>query len=412
MTQSASKIQVGTEMLNRAPERPVRLLPGRGMLKFIALRLITSALALLVLATVLHFYIGILMPGDYVSQFFGMPIADKEEMRHDLGLDLPPAQQYFHWLGRLVRGDLGDSFRGGSVLMHIGAALPRTLLVFLTGLGIAFAFGHWLGKAVGWHGPGPLSDTATIAVLTMYAFFPPALAYIMNFFLAQKWGILPPSLDFFWDQFTVRFPQADPEAIYTSMVIGLIVITVVVFLVLGVIRRMTRRHIPGFVPVVLILGGWLTSWVVFGYAAPGLQLIRLAIVPIIAMTLLSMGDVMVISRASMVDTLHEQYVQTARAKGLRDGAVRDRHAGPNAFLPVLSKIVISLPYLLGGLAIIEYSVNWPGIGGSIFTAAAVQDVPLMMGYLLFLGLLTLICRLVLDILYAYLDPRIRFGGGD
>jgi peptide/nickel transport system permease protein len=399
-------------MLRRAPKRPVRFLPGRGMMKFIAMRLVTSLLALLVLATVLHFYIGILMPGDYVSQFYGMPIAEKEAMRHELGLDLPPAQQYFHWLGRLVRGDLGDSFQGGSVLTHIGAALPRTLLVFLTGLGIAFAFGHWLGKAVGWHGPGPLSDSATIAVLTMYAFFPPALAYILNFFLAQKWGILPSSLDFFWDQFTAKFPAANPEVIYTSMVISLVVSTIAVFLVLGLIRRFTRRHIPGFVPVILIIGGWLTAWIMLGYAAPGLQLISLAVVPIFAMTMLTMGDVMVISRASMVDTLHEQYVQTARAKGLRDGAVRDRHAGPNAFLPVLSKMVISLPYLLGGLAIIEYSVNWPGIGGSIFTAAAVQDVPLMLAYLMFLGLLTLVCRFVLDILYAYLDPRIRFGSGD
>jgi peptide/nickel transport system permease protein len=205
---------------------------------------------------------------------------------------------------------------------------------------------------------------------------------------------------------------ASPEAIYTSMVISLVVITITVFLVLALIRRFARRHIPGFVPVILIIAGWLAAWIVLGYAAPGLQLISLAIVPIFAMTMLTMGDVMVISRASMVDTLHEQYVQMARAKGLRDGAVRDHHAGPNAFLPVLSKMVISLPYLLGGLAIIEYSVNWPGIGGSIFTAAAVQDVPLMLGYLMFLGLLTLVCRLVLDILYAYLDPRIRFGSGD
>jgi peptide/nickel transport system permease protein len=399
-------------MLRRAPKRPVRLLPGRGMLKFIAVRLITSLLALLVLATVLHFYIGILMPGDYVSQFFGMPIADKEEMRRDLGLDLPPAQQYFHWLARVVRGDLGDSFRGGSVLMHIGSALPATLVVFLTGLGIAFAFGHWLGKAVGWHGPGPLSDSTTIVVLTMYAFFPPALAYILNFLLAGKLGFLPGTPDMFWNDYYISFPETDPAVVFRSMVINLIAITVFIFVLLGLIRRVTRRHIPGFVAVILIMGGWFASWFLMGYGAPGLQLLRLATVPIIAMTLLGMGDVMVISRASMVDTLHEQYVQTARAKGLHDTAVRDRHAGPNAFLPVLSKMVISLPYLLGGLAIIEYATNWPGLGGSIFSAAAVQDVPLILGYLMFLGLLTLVCRLVLDILYAYLDPRIRFGSGD
>jgi peptide/nickel transport system permease protein len=412
MTHSATEIKIGSETLLRAPKRPVRLLPSRGMLKFIAFRLFMSVIALLVLVTVLHLYVGMLMPGDYVSQFYGMSVADKEEMRHDLGLDLPPVQQYFHWLGRVVRGDLGNSFRGAPVRMMIGWALPRTLLIFLTGLGIAFAVGYWLGKAVGWHGPGPLSDTATIAVLTMYAFFPPALAYILNFFLAQKWGLLPASLDLFWSEFELKFPTARADSIYASMVITLIVITLAVFVLLGLVRRITRRHIPGFVTALLIIFGWFAVWGVLGYAEPGLQLIRIAVVPIFAMTLLSMGDVMVISRASMVDTLHEQYVQTARAKGLRNNTIRDYHAGPNAFLPVLSKMVISLPYLLGGLSIIEYATGWPGIGGSIFVAAAEQDVPLMMGYLLMLGLLTLVCRLVLDILYAYLDPRIRFGSGN
>jgi peptide/nickel transport system permease protein len=109
----------------------------------------------------------------------------------------------------------------------------------------------------------------------------------------------------------------------------------------------------------------------------------------------------------MEETLTEQYIETARAKGLRPVVIRDRHAARNALLPVLSKLVTSLPYLLAGLVIIEQSVNWNGIGSLLFDAVVQQDLPIVMGVLVVIGLVVLVCRFILELAYDALDPRMR-----
>ena len=117
---------------------------------------------------------------------------------------------------------------------------------------------------------------------------------------------------------------------------------------------------------------------------------------------------MVIMQNSMKDVVREPYVEAARAKGLPENEVRDKHAARNALLPVLSRFFITLPFLLGGIVIIEDSLNWPGMGASMFGSLYWQDMPVVMGFLLVIGVLSLVLRLGIDILAAYLDPRIRF----
>jgi ABC-type dipeptide/oligopeptide/nickel transport system permease component len=90
--------------------------------------------------------------------------------------------------------------------------------------------------------------------------------------------------------------------------------------------------------------------------------------------------------------------------------IREKHASRNALLPVLSRLFISLPYLLAGIVIIEDSVNWPGMGSMMFSSLYWQDIPTVMGVLIIIGVLALVVRLFLDVLAAYLDPRIRFDG--
>jgi peptide/nickel transport system permease protein len=120
---------------------------------------------------------------------------------------------------------------------------------------------------------------------------------------------------------------------------------------------------------------------------------------------------MLIMRTSMTDTLKEDYITTARAKGLPNRLVRDRHAARNALLPVFSRLIVSLPYMLTGLVIIEVAVRWPGLSGSLFGALYQQDMPMVMTGLLVVGLLAAVARLSLDVLYAFLDPRIRYDAG-
>jgi peptide/nickel transport system permease protein len=117
-------------------------------------------------------------------------------------------------------------------------------------------------------------------------------------------------------------------------------------------------------------------------------------------------------QSSMADVLQEEYITTAHAKGLSASTVREKHAARNAILPVLSRLVISLPYLLTGIVIIESSLGWPGMGTTLWNSLYWQDMPLVMDMLLIVGLLSLVARLVLDVLIAYLDPRIRYGQRD
>jgi peptide/nickel transport system permease protein len=140
------------------------------------------------------------------------------------------------------------------------------------------------------------------------------------------------------------------------------------------------------------------------------NLVKLSWLAVVTYTLLSFGETMLIMQASMTDVLKEEYVTTAHAKGLPASVVRERHAVRNALLPVLSRLVISLPYLITGVVIIESSVGWPGMGTTMWNALYWQNMPVVMATVLVVGVLSLAARLMLDVIIAYLDPRIRYNG--
>jgi peptide/nickel transport system permease protein len=109
----------------------------------------------------------------------------------------------------------------------------------------------------------------------------------------------------------------------------------------------------------------------------------------------------------MASVIHDDYILVARAKGISDRQVRDRHAARNALLPLLSRFAVSLPYLLTGLVIIERAVGWQGLGSFLFRAVDAQDMPVVLDTLVVVGVITLVVRLVMEVLTALLDPRIR-----
>ena len=131
---------------------------------------------------------------------------------------------------------------------------------------------------------------------------------------------------------------------------------------------------------------------------------------IIIFVMLSFGDTMLMMRTSMADTLFEEYVFAARAKGLPEKDIRDRHASPNALLPVLSRQIINVPILLSGMVMIEEALGTGGMGSLLFESLRNYDVPVVMGALLVIGVIALASRLLLEIATAYLDPRLRFVG--
>lgn len=376
------------------------------MIAFFIRKILSSLLTLVLLSMIVFFIVQVLMPGDYVSMFMGMPLEEKERLRHELGLDLPVWQQYLQWLGGLFRGGLGRSFTGVPVMSALLASLPNTLLVFFTGGACAYLLGHWLGKATGWRSKRWVSEGTALSVIGLYAFFPPALAFLLRYFLGEQLEWFPANPGIFWYLYEKDFPDVSPTKVMNQMVFTLAGITLAVVVFKEALYRW-RVRLPVPLAFLLISAGWVGSWFALGVGLPALRLLHFAALPIFAFTLLSLGEIAIITRTSLAETLHEEYITTARAKGLSEAAVRDRHAVRNALLPVISKVIVSLPYLIGGLAIIEYSLNWGGLGSAVFYSTLGQDVPLALGYLLFIGIFALGARLLLELIYLSLDPRIR-----
>jgi peptide/nickel transport system permease protein len=129
--------------------------------------------------------------------------------------------------------------------------------------------------------------------------------------------------------------------------------------------------------------------------------------PVITLGLVLFGATMLLTRSAMLETLGEDYILTARAKGLPDWQIRDRHAARNALLPVTTSLVLALAFVIGGGIVTETIFSWPGMGLIFLQAIGVSDIPLAVGALSITGVLALIAHLVADILYAMLDPRIR-----
>jgi peptide/nickel transport system permease protein len=129
--------------------------------------------------------------------------------------------------------------------------------------------------------------------------------------------------------------------------------------------------------------------------------------PAVTLTLAYMGEYAIVMRSSMIDTLREDYLQLARAKGLRDAAVRRFHAVPNALLPVVSLSAINFGFVLSGAIAVEAIFSWPGLGQATLEAIRGPDFPMLQGLFLLFSAALILANLLVDVLYAVLDPRVR-----
>ena len=150
------------------------------------------------------------------------------------------------------------------------------------------------------------------------------------------------------------------------------------------------------------------AWAVSGTGYLAVDILKHMILPIGTLTLISFAGTMLLTRNSMLETLREDFVMAARAKGLPEKVVRDKHAARNALLPVVTSLVYGLIFAIDGSIIIETIFSWPGMGLTLLNAVRREDLPLAMGAFVFIGIFALVAHLVADILYAYLDPRIRY----
>lgn len=131
------------------------------------------------------------------------------------------------------------------------------------------------------------------------------------------------------------------------------------------------------------------------------------ILPVLTLTLINFAGVMLLTRSSMLETLREDFILTARAKGLPEGMIRDRHAARTALLPVATSLVLAVATVIDGGVITEAVFSWPGMGEILISSVLSEDIPLAVGAFAFIGVLALIGHFVVDVLYGLLDPRIR-----
>ena len=132
------------------------------------------------------------------------------------------------------------------------------------------------------------------------------------------------------------------------------------------------------------------------------------ILPLTSLFLIQFGASLLLMRSSMLTTLKEDYILTARAKGLTEKVIRNHHAAPNAALPVITGVGLSLAFSINGGALTETVFSWPGIGRELVLAVSQNDYPLAQASFLLIAAVVLLSNVVVDVLYAYLDPRIRY----
>jgi len=383
------------------------------MRKYLAMRLLQNVVTFFLFLTAIFFLLES-QPGDYGSIFLSDPRLTAEQrqiLRHTMGLDRPAWERYLIWLRNFLQGDLGISFSNypRQVLDVIVERAPRTIVLFLSATIVSFYLGFLVGKFVAWRRGEFLEYVTTIGSVALYTVFLPWFALIMVWVFAYTLKLFP--LGKFIDPMLWREAPVDTNYVFTRMLITAAVATVTVFLTILATRKLNpaNRKRARWGGVVMVFLGIFVYWQFFsgGTARYALDILHHLVLPIVTLAVINFAGTMLLTRSSMLETLREDYILVARAKGLSEKVVRDKHAARNALLPVFTSFVFSLAAVLNGGVITETVFSWPGMGLTLLNAANTQDVPTTIGVLVFTGLLTLTAHFVADIMYAYLDPRIR-----
>jgi len=298
----------------------------------------------ILIVTFLVYSLLLLLPGDPAVALLGEDPDPTilERIREDLGLDRPIHVQYFEWLSRVFRGDLGHSIQTGeSVTEALKSRFPVTLQIGLTALIISLVVSIPVGIL---SGAKRNSFGDNIAMILAYfgaampSFF---LAIILMLIFSVKLGWLPPA----------------------------------------------------------------------GFTAPGddlWQSVKSTLMPALALGLGGTAVLIRQIRSSMLEELAQDYVRTARAKGLSEFAVLTRHALRNGLMPVVTVLGVQIGYLLGGAVIVETIFAVPGMGRLAVSAFFQRDLPMAQGVVLVTAAVMLASNFIVDISYRYLDPRIQY----
>lgn len=312
------------------------------------LRRSIQALFTLMIITVLCFLLT-RFSGDPLAQYAANPrmsAEDKAALRERLGLNAPLYVQYFKWLGLALQGDLGNSFFSKQPVSEmISQRLPNTMILMLT----AEVF------------------TVSIALLL---------------------GILSAVKQYsFWDNAITTFSFIGFSIPIFFSALGLMLIFAVQFKAWGL------PYLP-------------TGAAVWDKSDP-VEYIRNLILPVSALAFVNTAGYSRFVRTSILEVLGLDYIRTARAKGLTSRAVLFKHALRNAALPLVTIVGLDIPFLLGGAIVTESVYSWPGMGRLFWEYAQRSDYPVVLGVLLIISTAVVVLTIVTDVIYTFVDPRIR-----
>ncbi len=383
------------------------------MVKFIGKRVVQIAVLLFIYITIVYWLIEA-MPGSFMDKYLMNPKLTpeiRENLKRQFGFDKPPLMRYLIYMRNFLRLDLGISFSyfPRQVTSIIAERLPRTVFLFVTATLVSYSLGYSLGKRTAWKRGKFVDKTATFVGIVFWTIFLPLLAIFNIWLFGVILGILP--LNQFIDPNLWRTAPVSAQTVFIRLLLNAFVFLVVFLIVMIISQRLKtvtakKSLLCSTVGIFLLVS--ILTWILSDLGRYAWDIINHMILPVLTLTMYSFAGSMLVMRDTMLDVIREDYITTARAKGLPDRVVRDKHAARNALLPLVTNFVISLGFTLSGGIITETMFSWPGLGRTYLEALNQQDTPLLIGLLVFTGIFVLIAHLVADILYAFLDPRIRY----
>jgi peptide/nickel transport system permease protein len=332
------------------------------MLRFIVRRLLQAIPTLLLLSVLLFAWLRAL-PGGPAGALLGDKATPEKvaDLNKILGLDQPIHLQYFKFLGRVLTGDFGNSLASTQpVLSEIGFALPTTIQLALLALIFAVGLGIPLGYVAARFRGGIVDNAAIIGTLVGVAVPVFFLGYLLKYLLAEKISLFPTQ---------------------GSLSPGL-----------------DATDVTGFT----VLDGILTQeWDASADALWHLVL------PAVALATIPLAVIVRITRASVLDVLNEDFIRTARSKGLAQPVVRRRHVLRNALLPVATTVGLQTGLLLGGAVLTEKVFNIRGIGYLLAEGIERRDYPRLQAFILLGAVIYVLVNMLVDVSYGIIDPRVR-----
>ncbi len=330
------------------PDRS-RLRPGIGMARYVAGKLGGAAVSLLMVVFSAFFLFRILGgdPVDALTRDVPTTPAERAELRRQLGLDQPLWLQFVDYLRGVLTGDLGESYQYQQpVTALIIERLGATVLLTGTALVVAASLGLWIGTRAGWR-QGSRFDKVQVGIsLTLW------------------------SAPTFW---------------------------------FGMIIIMVFARYLGLFPI----NGMVAPRTPDAFWPQTIDTLHHLVLPVLTMTAVIYAQYVLVMRSSILDEMGNDYLTTARAKGLRDSDVRSRHAVPNAMLPTVTLVFLQLGAVVGGAVLTETVFSWPGLGLLAYQALRIPDLPLLQGTFLFLSTAVILANTAADLVYRFLDPRVR-----